>query len=125
MKRVITLFVFAIILSRPALAHPITLGDSASKDSSSFNYFHLDAKASFFQWQEKPLDFEFKLMDKWGNVLAQSCNPDFVIDEALTVAKDRFRENELYTFEVVIKDTAGCKRKFTGQVYCLGYYTSG
>lgn len=86
-------------------------------------YFFRDTHQAFYVWDTMSQDFEFLLFDRWGNLIAQTKDPDFIIDD---IVKD-IKKLKLGTYlaKVSFTSTKGIKHSFYRHYYYMGFDCSG
>ncbi|MFI5203032.1 MAG: hypothetical protein ACHQF2_00945 [Flavobacteriales bacterium] len=92
--------------------------DSAAADTQTVYFPHvpdllrLGTGKPFFTWTERPDSFSFSMYNRWGELLAKSTDPDFIIDDILK--KDKKLKKDVYVYKWEYVDKNGIRQKRYG-----------
>lgn len=128
MKKITAVFfLLGCFLSSTAQTKPDSTVENEPDSTYHFpclpQVFYLESNKPFFTWAEKPVTFSFRLYNRWGEIMAESTDPYFIIDNALK--KGIKLKEDTYVYKVVYTTADGEKKEIIGHRIYMGYYCAG
>lgn len=106
---------------------PFTLAARQPPDSavcSIPDVFYQDRNTPLILWIRQPDSINFKLFDRWGELLFETTSPDFKETELLPETL-KIREYQPFLFRLIIYHRDGSGEEQSGVLYALPYYCAG